>query len=223
MEAEAGSEVFFIAYHHVDVLRNFTIDLATALQASELLPQRGAVVEVVRSNRAMLFGALERLDDDVGCCRRESRKNAPRVEPACAMLAENVFPVDVASLELARRRVATVNTANCAAHTEAALGEVEAVTNRASKAVVRVPLDVIGIDAALHNKVFKQVANFVVHEGRDHRTAQSKALAHATRHVVLAAALPDVEVTRRTHATVTRIEPQHDLAETDNVVVAGLC
>jgi len=76
----------------------------------------------------------------------------------------------------------------------------------------RVPLDVVGIHASLHDEVLQQVPHLVVDEGRDYRSAQAKAFAHAAGHVVLTAAFPEPEVAGGTHPPVARVEPQHDLA-----------
>ena len=82
----------------------------------------------------------------------ERRVNATSVEPLCPALAEDLFPVDIARLELACCGVAAVGAAHRTANTEAALGEVQF----ASDAVVVHPLDELGVDAALENEVLDQ-------------------------------------------------------------------
>ena len=56
-------------------------------------------------------------------------EDAAGVEPARAVLAEHLVPVDVARLQLRDRRVAAVGAADAAARAEAALGEVQAVAH----------------------------------------------------------------------------------------------
>ena len=97
---------------------------------------------------------------------RERREDAAAVEPAHAFLPEDAFPVDVAGLELRRRRVAAVRAADRAADAEALLGEVEPDARGAADAVERHPLDVRQVHAALQHQVLQQPADLVVHEAR---------------------------------------------------------
>ena len=92
----------------------------------------------------------------------------------------------------------------------------------AAEAIVRVPLDVVNVDAALQNEIFEQAAHGVVHEHRDDGRALAEAAAQAARHVVLAAAFPGVEGTGGVDAPVARVQAQHDLPERDDVVVAAV-
>src|SRR6185436_18776062 len=143
-----------------------------------------------------------------------------RVQPAHAVLAEQLLPVDVAGLELAGRRVATVRAADGAAEAEAALREVESVAHRAPDAVVLDPLDVRLVDAALVDEVLDEPPHGVVGEGRDDRRLEPEAAPQTARDVVLAAALPGLERARRRDPPVARVEAEHDLAERDEVEAA---
>src|ERR1044072_757717 len=81
-----------------------------------------------------------------------------------ALAAEYLLPVDVAGLELRGGRVPSVRTAQCGAHAEASLGEVQAVAHPAPDAVVLAPEDVRLIDAALLDEVLHQTPDGVVRE-----------------------------------------------------------
>ena len=169
----------------------------------------------------MFLGGGECFDNNVRGRRGKCGKDAARVEPACAVLTEDVIPVDVAGREFGRGGIATIDTTHCAAYAKSAFGEVEAVANRTAQAIMREPLDVIRIDAALHDEVFEQVSDFVVYETGYNSRTQAKTLAHAACHVVFAAAFPDAKVACCTHAAIARVEPQHDLAERDDIVITG--
>ena len=154
----------------------------------------------------MLLGTFERLDDYVRRRCRECGEDAAGMKPARAVITENVFPVDVAGCEPGCGCITTIHAADGTAHAEATFREVETVAYCAPESVVRVPLYMRRIDAALHNKVLKQMTHLVVHKRRHHRRTQTEALAHATGHVVLTAALPGAEVTRRAYPAVSRVE-----------------
>ena len=59
-------------------------------------------------------------------------------------------------------------------------------------------------------------------EGRDHGGPEPEALAQAAGHVVLAAALPDLEAAGGADAEVSRIEAEHDFTERDLIEGAGI-
>src|SRR5258705_14013163 len=84
------------------------------------------------------------------------------VQPADSQLAEDVVPIEVARFKLARGGVAAVRNPHCAAHTEAAFGEVKPIADDATDTVKRHPLDELGVHTALQNKVFDEPANVVV-------------------------------------------------------------
>ncbi len=167
LEAEGCGEVLFVADHDIDVFRDLAVHFLGLLEASNGFPQRGAVVEIVADDGSVLVGGLHGLNSDGRSRLGERRVDAAGVEPAHAEGAENVIPVDVAGLELRGGSVATVRIADGTADAEAALSEVQAVADIAADAVVFAPLDEIGGDAALHDEVFDEMADFIVHEGGD--------------------------------------------------------
>ena len=70
--------------------------------------------------------------------------------------------------------------------------------------------------------IFDEVADLVVHEGGADGGLQAKAFAEAARGVVLAAAFPSGEGTRRADAALAGIEAEHDLSEGDLVINTGV-
>ena len=122
--------------------------------------------------------------------------------------------------ELAGRGVAAIRNAHRAAHAEAALGEVESVAHGPADAVEWTPLDERSVHAALQNKIFDQPAHVIVGKRSADRRLQAEAAAQSARDVVFAAAFPDFEFARRAHAAFARIEPEHDFAESNQVVLA---
>jgi hypothetical protein len=163
------------------------------LQAADGLPERRAVVQVVADDGAVLVRGLHGFDGEFGGGGGERGEDAARVEPAHAEFAEDVLPVDVPRLELRSGGVAAVRIADSAANAEAALGEVEAVAHGAADAVIGTPLDEVGRDAALHDKVLDEVTDLVVHEGGDDGGLVAEAFPQAARGVVLAAAFPGLK------------------------------
>ena len=99
-----------------------------ALLAADRLPERGAVVEVVGDDGAVLARGRHRL-------LRHERASSPRARRRCRrcgtsalrLAPKTCVPVDVARLHLRGRGVPAVGAADGRAHAEAALGEVEAV------------------------------------------------------------------------------------------------
>jgi hypothetical protein len=221
VKAEAGGEVLLVADQHVDVLHQATVDFLGLFLPAEVLPQAGAVVEVVGDDRAVLFGGDHGLLDHVRRGFGEAGVDSARVEPARAIAAEDPLPVDVAALQLRNRRVPAVGGARRAARAEAALREVEAVAHAAAEAVVGPPQHVADVDAALQDEVLDQAADVVVGECRHDGGALAEAAAQPARDVVFASALPGRERPGRAHAHVARIEAQHHLAEGDFVEEAG--
>ena len=132
---------------------------------------------------------------------------------AHAQLAEDVLPVDVARLELRRRRVAAIRIADRAPDAEPAFGEIEAVADRAADAVVLAPLDEVGGHAALHDEILDEMPHLVVHKCRANRRLVPETLAQPARGVVLAAALPRCEMPRRAHASLAGVQTKHHLAK----------
>jgi hypothetical protein len=143
------------------------------------------------------------------------------MEPARALPAEDRLPVDVTGLELGHRGVAAVGAAEGGANPEATLREVEAVPREAPDPVVLDPEEVRLVDPALVDQVLDQPPDRVVDERRDHRRVQAEAALEPARHIVFAAALPDLERTRGVDAAGAGIQAEHDLAQADQVVAAA--
>src|SRR5262245_39657909 len=96
---------------------------------------------------------------------------------------------------------------------ESSFGEVEADSRIASDAVEVAPDNMGSIHATLHDEIFDKPAQVVPRQSCHHCRALAPALAHGPRDIVLAAALPDLEVARVTHAAGSWIEAQHHLAQ----------
>ena len=127
---------------------------------------------------------------------------------------------DVAALQLRHRRVPAIGTADTGADAESALDEVQPVAALAADAVVFHPADVRLVDAALVNQVLHEPANRVVGQRRHQRGVETEAALQAARDVVFAAAFPHAELARRVDAPFAGIEPQHDVAERDEIPTA---
>ena len=161
----------------------------------------------------MLLRGLDRLDCQGRCRRGEGGEDPAGVEPANANVPEELLPVDIPRLELAGGGVAPVGDADGPADPEAALGEIEAVADRAADPVVVAPLDEIGVHPTLINEVFDEPADLVV----DKRTHQAgpllKTLPQAAGDVVFAPPFPSLEVARGADPPLAWIEAEHHLAE----------
>src|SRR5262249_8104542 len=154
--------------------------------AADRLPERGAVVEVVRDDGSVSLGGIERLLRDRGGRVGKRAEDAAAVQPANAH-REDPVPVDLARTKLRGSRTATVRAAEGAAHAEAALGEVQPVAGDAADAVEGHPDDVRGVDASGQHQILDESADGVVDEGGDDRRRQAEATAKASRDVVLSA------------------------------------
>ena len=84
------------------------------------------------------------------------------------------------------------------------------------------PLDEFGGDAALQDEILEQPADVVVGERGADGGLEAEAAAQAAGDVVFAAAFPDPELARGADAALARVEPQHDFAQRNQVVLA-LC
>ena len=106
------------------------------------------------------------------------------------------------------------------ADAEATLREVQRVAHGSADAVVGQPAHEARVDAPLQDEILEKEADVIGRERRDHCRSHTEASAQAAGDVVLAAALPHPERSRGSHAVLARIEPQHDLAEGDEVIAA---
>ena len=214
LEAEAGGEVLLVADHHVDVLRDVAVDLLRAFLAALALPERRAVVEVVRDDGAVLaarpppprctasdvFGASAAKMPPVWNQRTPSSPNSfsqftspgliceaaewPRSEQPSAGRMPKPFSVKLRPTRVLR-----------------------------PEAVEVAPDDVRHVDAALHDEVLDEPAEVVLRQRGDDGGALLPALPHRARDVVLAAAFPHLEAARVAHAAEAGVEAQHHLAE----------
>ena len=85
----------------------------------------------------MLVRRLHRLDHRFGGVGRQRGENAAGVEPAHAFLAEQLFPIDFAGLDLRGGGIAAVRAAQRGADAETPLGEIQADAGVAADAVER--------------------------------------------------------------------------------------
>lgn len=221
-ETEAGGEIFFVTDHDINEGGDAAIDFLGAFMAAYGLPERGAVVEVVGHDDAVGFGGLDGFDDEFGGGIGERGEDTAGVEPADALFAEDGVPIEIAGFELGGGGITAIGDADGTPDAEAAFGEIEAVTDGATDAVVGAPLDEGGIDTALEDKVFDEAADFVFGEGGRDGGAEAEATAEASGDIVFAATLPGLELAGGSDATFTGIEAEHDFAEGDHVEFAVL-
>src|SRR5215204_2951313 len=121
--AETGREILFVPDHHIDVLGQITVHFLCLGLPADGLPERVAIIKVVRDYGAMFFGDLHRLPRDVGCRFRQRAKDAAGMKPSRTFLTKNLFPIDVAPLELRDGRVTAVRTSECSTDAETAFGK----------------------------------------------------------------------------------------------------
>ena len=221
LKTEGGREVLFVADHDVHILGNLTVDLARFGQAADGFPERGPVVQVVAHDGAVAFCSRHRFDGDLRRRLGQRCKDAACVKPPGSELAENVIPVVVAGFQLRGGTVPAIWISDRAAYSKASLGKIQAISHGAADAVIFAPFDKFGIHAALHDKIFDQVADFVVHQGGADSGAKTEAFAKSSRCVVFAAALPSCELAGSSYAALAGIEAQHHLTEGDLVVKAS--
>ena len=162
----------------------------------------------------------DRFLDDLRGALRERGKDPAGMQPAHPDLPEQPVPVELARGELGGSGVRAVGHAAGAAHAKAAFGEVEPVSDAAADAVVGDPAHQRGIDPSLKHQILDQPADVVVGDRRRDRRAHAEAASQPAGDVVLAAALPDAELARVAHAALAGVQPQHHLAEGDEVVAA---
>src|SRR5262245_36244689 len=166
-ESERGSEVFFIADHHVNKWRQLAIDSNRTRLSTNRLPKRFAIVEIVRDDRAVFARDLHRFTRHGRRRFREGAKDSAGMKPAHAFCAEDLFPVDVARTQLRNGRMTTIGTTGSRTHAKTALSKVETVANSTSDAVELHPLHVRLVHAALVDQILDQSAHCVVSKRRD--------------------------------------------------------
>src|SRR5262249_48292515 len=60
LETEARGKILFVANHYIHIFRNFSVHFLSALLAADAFPKGWPIIQVVRHNRAMLAGSLNR-------------------------------------------------------------------------------------------------------------------------------------------------------------------
>ena len=168
----------------------------------------------------MFLGHLHGFDHHLRSAAAKCRINATGVKPAHAVLAKNLFPVDIALVDLASGRIAAIRYTFGAPNTKAALGKIKAIAHRATDTIVIAPLNVIYIHATLHDEILHQPANLVVSKCRDDTGFQPETTPQTARHVIFAAAFPHIEIPSRAHAAIAGIKAQHDFPQRNHVVPA---
>jgi hypothetical protein len=116
---------------------------------------------------------------------------------------------------LASGRIATIRDADGATDTETTFGEIETIAHSAADAVVFAPFDEVGINSALHDKVFNEATYFIIYESGSNGSAVAEAFTETTSDVVFAAAFPDFELTSGADASFTGVEAKHHFTERD--------
>src|SRR5205807_9960610 len=89
-----------------------------------------------------------------------------------------------------------------------------------SDAIVSNPANMRLIDTALIDQILHQPADRIISQRSYDRGVHYKATLQSSRYVVFTTAFPDLEGARRSYATITRIEPQHHLAQAHQVPAA---
>src|SRR3974377_1281017 len=123
-KAEGGGEVFLVAKHDVDKRRQFPVHLQGSLFPTDGFPERVAVVEIVGDDHTMFACRLHRFVRDPRCSLRESRENAPGVEPAGSLVSKDLVPIDLARFQLRYRGVAAIRATHGRPYTKTSLGEI---------------------------------------------------------------------------------------------------
>src|SRR6267143_4286893 len=142
------------------------------------------------------------------------------MKPARARLSKNLIPIDVARLQLRDRGVPTIVTSQRCTHAEAALRKIEAVARGAAHAIVLHPAHQRLVHAALVNEILKEPPDRIIGERRDDRGVQAETTLQPACNVVFPSALAHFKGSRRGNAPVARVEPHHNLAQTNEVPVA---
>ena len=137
------------------------------------------------------------------------------------VFAEDFIPVNISGLELGDGGIAAVAAAFGPPDPVSAFEEIQAVADTAAGSIVVDPADEPGVHAALQDEILHQAPDRIVRECRDDRAPQSEAAAQSAHHIVFAAAFPDLETAGGMDPARARIEPEHDLAQTERVKSAA--
>src|SRR5260221_13493681 len=218
--AKTGGKILLVANHYIHMPRQFAVYLPRLIQSPTRLPKRWPVIQVVRNNDSMPSRRSHRLENKLLRAFAQCCEDATSMKPARAVLSENVIPVKSSRSKLARRRIPAIGNSHRATRSKAAFGKVQTVSHLAANAVKIDPPDEFRINAPLQYEILKQTSDIIVGKRSADRGSESEASAQSSRHVILATALPDFEFARRTDAPFTRIKPQHDLAERNQIISA---
>lgn len=221
-EAKACGEVFLVADHDINILGDHAIHFLALWESADRLPKRGPVVEVVGNDGAVFLGDLAGLDSEFCVAFRKSGENPTGVKPADSESAEDVLEIEVIDGELTGGGVTTIRSAFCRTDSEATLGEVESITSSDTEAIEVSPLDELGIDSTLKNKVFEEASDFVINESGEDGSALTEAAAESTGDVVFATAFPGLKLPGGADAAIAGIETEHNFTHRDNVVGAAI-
>src|SRR5262249_5077385 len=154
---------------------------------ADRLPKGFAIVQVIRNDRAVLARSFHGFDRDLGRGFRKSTENSASMEPARALFAEDVVPVNVAAPKLRYRGVAPVGGPQRGSDSEASLCEIQTITHGAANSVVSHPAHQALVHASLIHQVFDQASDGIVGERSHNRGVQPEAALQAARNVVLSA------------------------------------
>jgi len=100
LKPETSREILLIANHHIHITGNLAVYLLSLGLATDRLPQRRPVVQVIGNHRAVFLSHLHGLNHHFGCRGRKRSKNSSGVKPAHAAGAKNIFPVNITLLQL---------------------------------------------------------------------------------------------------------------------------
>src|SRR6185312_464175 len=103
---------------------------------ADCLPQRLAIVQIVRNDRAMPFRCLHRFHGDQGRGFRESTKNAASVEPSCSQGSEDIVPIKITGLHLRDRGISAIGTSDSRTYPESAFREVQPIASLSPDSIV---------------------------------------------------------------------------------------
>src|SRR2546425_8789584 len=106
MEAETSGEILPVADHHVDVLGDLLVDCLRAFLTANALPKGGTIIEVIGNYGPVLLCFLDAFNHQRRRGVTERGEDTAGVKPTHSQPAEDVVPIEVARLELARGGVA---------------------------------------------------------------------------------------------------------------------
>src|SRR5271168_5278777 len=142
------------------------------------------------------------------------------MQPSSAIHRQNGLPIEIVRLALRNRGIPPVRASHRRANSKSALGEIKAVAHASTNPVIRNPADQRCIDPSLEDQIFEQLADRVLCEGRNDRSAHTEATPESAGDVIFSPALPCPKISSGINALLAGIEPQHHLAQADAVPLA---